>query len=153
MADTVNFKFKSPEESSGYLLAQLTMVWQRRQKRILDPLDLTHTQFVLLASLAWLSRSSDSVMQVDLADHNNFDRMMVSKVLRTLEKKNLIRRSEHTSDTRAKTVHLTGDGESKLIKALPIVENMDHEFFAVLNSGVSTFNQNMAILIEENKED
>ena len=152
MSSKVNFKFQSPEESPGYLLAQLSMIWQRRQKQILDPLDLTHTQFVLLASIAWLTKSSDSVMQVDIANQNNFDRMMVSKVLRTLEKKNFIQRLEHGTDTRAKIVNLTKEGEAILKQALPLVEKMDGKFFSVLDSQLSIFNLNMTKLIKENKE-
>ena len=56
MKKLVNFQFQRPEDSPGYVLWQLTMAWQRLIKQQLDPLDLTHTQFVLLAALAWLSR-------------------------------------------------------------------------------------------------
>ena len=89
MSDKIKFQFKKPEDSPGYLLAQVTMLWQRKQKRVLDPLNLTHTQFVLLASLAWLSRENNAVTQTDIANQSNADRMMVSKVLRTLEEKKL----------------------------------------------------------------
>ena len=51
MPKQINFHFKSPNDSPGYLLGQLTMLWQRKQKKVLDPLDLTQTQFVLLAAL------------------------------------------------------------------------------------------------------
>ncbi|MFZ0595451.1 MAG: MarR family transcriptional regulator, partial [Flavobacterium sp.] len=85
MTKEINFHFKSPKDSPGYLLGQLTMLWQRRLKKVLDPLDLTQTQFVLLAALGWLSKKSNCVTQVDIANQSNSDRMMVSKVLRTLE--------------------------------------------------------------------
>jgi hypothetical protein len=38
-----------------------------------------------MSALAWLSRENDSVTQVEIANLSNADRMMVSKVLRTLE--------------------------------------------------------------------
>jgi len=56
MTKEIEFQFKSPNDSPGYLLGQVTMLWQRKQKRVLDPLDLTQTQFVLLAALGWLSK-------------------------------------------------------------------------------------------------
>lgn len=152
MAKKISFKFKSPEESPGYLLGQVTLVWQRRQKKVLDPLGLTQTQFVLLAALAWLSRDNDSVTQVDIANQGNADRMMVSKVLRTLEEKNFIAREEHASDTRAKTVKLTTKGEQVLQKALIAVENTDVDFFAALGKDLRAFNQNMVTLLDKNKE-
>lgn len=153
MPKKIEFHFKKPEDSPGYLLGQLTMLWQRKQKRVLDPLDLTHTQFVLLCALAWLSRDSDKVTQVDIANQGNADRMMVSKVLRTLEEKKFITRHEHPTDTRAKTIKLTPEGEKVLQKAIVSVENVDLEFFNKLGTGLPTFNATMAALIEQNNQE
>ena len=151
MPEKIEFHFKSPNDSPGYLLGQLSMLWQRKQKRVLDPLDLTHTQFVMLAALAWLSRSSDSVTQVDIANQSNSDRMMVSKVLRTLEEKKFVTRQEHETDTRAKTIKLTAAGKVVLQKAIVQVENVDLDFFSILGTGISSFNSEMVRVIEENK--
>ncbi|TDX10295.1 MarR family winged helix-turn-helix transcriptional regulator [Flavobacterium sp. S87F.05.LMB.W.Kidney.N] len=153
MAKEINFHFKSPKDSPGYLLGQLTMLWQRKLKKVLDPLDLTQTQFVLLAALGWLSKKSNSVTQVDIANQSNADRMMVSKVLRTLEEKGFITRQEHETDTRAKTIRLTEIGETVLQKGLVEVENADLDFFASLDENLSTFNSNMAKLIDKNKNE
>lgn len=153
MAKKIEFHFKNPEDSPGYLLGQLTMLWQRKLKRVLDPLDLTHTQFALLCALAWLSRESDQVTQVDIANQGNADRMMVSKVLRTMEEKKFITRQEHATDTRAKTIKLTPDGEKVLQKAILSVESADLDFFDTLGTEISTFNSNMAALIEENSKE
>lgn len=149
----IEFHFKSPEDSPGYLLGQLTTLWQRKQKRVLDPLDLTQTQFVLLAALAWLAKKSDTVTQVDIANQGNADRMMVSKVLRTLEEKKFVTRQEHKTDTRAKTINLTPLGAETLQKALTAIETADLEFFSHTGVDVGTLNAAMAKLINENKED
>lgn len=153
MPKKIEFHFKSPLDSPGYLLGQLTMLWQRKLKRVLDPLDLTHTQFALLCALAWLSRESDNITQVDIANQGNADRMMVSKVLRTLEEKKFITRKEHQTDTRAKTISLTEIGETVLQKAIISVENADLAFFEMLDKDLPAFNSNMASLIEMNKLD
>lgn len=147
----IEFQFKSPKDSPGYLLGQVTMLWQRKLKVVLDPLDLTQTQFVLLTALAWLSKKSNTVTQVDIANQSNADRMMVSKVLRTLETKKFISRQEHPTDTRAKLIKLTSDGAKVLQKALTAVENADMNFFSVLENKLSLFNENMSNLIEQNK--
>lgn len=153
MQDKFEFIFKSPEESPGYLLAQLTLLWQRKQKKALDPLDITHTQFVLLTSIAWLSNNNENVTQVEIANFNNFDRMMVSKVLRTLENKKLIHRQEHSTDTRAKIVTITTSGKGILQSALTQVENADIDFFSSLENNIAPFNSNMLKLINANKEE
>ena len=153
MPKKIEFNFKRPEDSPGYLLGQLTMLWQRKQKRVLDPLDLTHTQFALLCALAWLSRESDQVTQVDIANQGNADRMMVSKVLRTLEEKKFITRHEHPTDTRAKTIRLTPDGELVLQKAIVSVETVDLDFFDKLGTELTAFNSTMVALIEDNNKE
>ena len=150
MSNRIEFQFKKPEDSPGYLLGQLTMLWQRKQKRVLDPLDLTHTQFALLCALAWLSRESDQVTQVDIAKQGNADTMMVSKVLRTLEEKKFITRHEHPADTRAKTIKLTPGGETVLQKAIDCVETADLAFFHQLGTDLPVFNSTMVALIKQN---
>ncbi|MCX2582192.1 MarR family winged helix-turn-helix transcriptional regulator [Pedobacter sp. MR22-3] len=153
MSKKIEFHFKKPEDSPGYLLGQLTMLWQRRLKRVLDPLDLTHTQFALLCALAWLSGESSTVTQIDIANQSNADRMMVSKVLRTLEDKKFITRHGHPTDTRAKTIRLTATGETILQKAIISVETADLEFFVGLGANLKTFNSNVANLIEQNNKE
>lgn len=153
MAKPIEFKFKAPNESPGYLLGQLTQLWQRKQKKVLDPLNLTQTQFVLLSALAWLSRENNNVTQIDIANQGNADRMMVSKVLRTLEEKKFVSRQEHQTDTRAKVIKLTNEGAEVLQKALTTVENADIDFFSVLGNDLALFNQNMIDLTEQNKEE
>lgn len=153
MPKKIDFHFKSPNESPGYLLGQLTMLWQRKQKKVLDPLDLTQTQFAMLCALAWVSKDGKSVSQVDIANQTNFDRMMVSKVLRTLEEKGFLTREEHATDTRAKTIKLTSSGEVVLQKAIVEIENADIGFFSAIESNLALFNKNMARLIEKNKNE
>jgi len=152
MPKEIDFHFKSPNDSPGYLLGQLTMLWQRKLKKVLDPLDLTQTQFVLLAALGWLSKKNKVVTQVDIANQSNADRMMVSKVLRTLEDKKFITRQEHETDTRAKTIQLTTGGELVLQQAIIAVENADLDFFATLGTNLSSFNKNMVQLIDKNSD-
>ncbi|MFA6060602.1 MAG: MarR family transcriptional regulator [Taibaiella sp.] len=152
MPKEIDFHFKSPKDSPGYLLGQVTMLWQRKLKKVLDPLDLTQTQFVLLAALGWLSKKSNAVTQVDIANQSNADRMMVSKVLRTLEDKGFITRKEHETDTRAKTIRLTINGGVVLQKALIEVENADLDFFAAIDTEIPLFNKNMMQLIDKNTQ-
>lgn len=152
MAKKIEFKFKSPGESSGYLLGQLTTLLQRKHKKVLDPLNLTQTQFVLLAALGWLSKENDYVTQIDIANQGNADRMMVSKVLRTLEEKEFISRQEHPTDTRAKVIKLTNSGSIILQKALTAIEEADIEFFDSLGENQTLFNKNMLTIINQNKD-
>ncbi|MEC4113502.1 MarR family winged helix-turn-helix transcriptional regulator [Myroides pelagicus] len=152
MNEPVDFHFNVPEESSGYLLWQVTMAWQRSMKRKLDELDITHTQFVILAALAWLSKEQEAVSQVDIAQHSNTDRMMVSKVLRTLEDKKLVVREDHPIDTRAKIIKLSPLGGDLLKKALVVVKAVDDAFFDTLGPYRGVLDLNMKALWDKSKD-
>ncbi|AWV98272.1 MarR family winged helix-turn-helix transcriptional regulator [Arcticibacterium luteifluviistationis] len=150
MSQKVEFSFNSPNDSPGYLLGQVTILWQRKLKKSLDPLNLTHTQFIILAALGWLSRESNKVTQVEIANQGNLDRMMVSKVLRTLESKTFVSRKEHETDTRAKVIKLTTLGTKVLQDAILKVEETDLEFFSKIDRDLVSFNKDMVKLLAEN---
>ncbi len=123
------FWFEKPEESAGFLLWQITNLWQRKMNSALKELDLTHVQFALLAGMAWLERFEKPITQVRLAKYANTNIMMTSKVIRTLEKKGFILRDECENDTRAKCVSLTEEGIQRFEKALSVVKVVDEKFF------------------------
>jgi DNA-binding MarR family transcriptional regulator len=128
------FKFETPSESNGFLLWKATNLWQREINKILKQFDLTHTQFVILASSYWLSSQNKHVTQVEIAEFISIDKMMTSNVIRKLIDKKLLKRKEHTSDTRAKVISMTEIGIETLKKSVTEVEDFDVAFFGRLNS-------------------
>jgi len=141
------FSVEKAEDSSGFLLWQVTNLWQREIKKALEKHDLTHSQFVLLASIFWLSQQKESITQILLSSHSKIDPMTTSTVLRTLQTKGLLQRQEHSTDTRAKTVELTGSGKKVIKQAVKTVENFDKEFFQPLGDEAKDFNKKMMALI------
>lgn len=126
------FSYARVEDSPGFLLWQVTALWQRAIREALKPFDLTHSQFVLIASIHWLTLLKREVTQIVLAEHSKIDAMTTSQVLRTLETKGLVERMGHATDTRAKRVVLSTAG-AKLVKpAVRAVEKCDRVFFAEL---------------------
>lgn len=149
MTRNIDFKFEKLEDSLGYLLWQTTMSWQRQMNQALEKVALTHTQFVILAALGWLSRQADAVTQKEIAEHSNTDRMMVSKILRTLENKGLVDRKEHPVDTRAKLVTLTKQGLESLQAALQVKSDANNLYFKNL-SDKEAFRHELVNLMERN---
>jgi len=133
------FQFASPDDSPGFLLWQVSNLWQRKMKAGLSGLELTHVQFVLLAGIVWLNQQGESVTQAKLAAHAKTDIMMTSKVLRTLEQKGLVERKPHTTDTRAKSLTTTVEGYQLFRKAIRIVDRIDNEFFEVSGCEIKDF--------------
>jgi DNA-binding MarR family transcriptional regulator len=141
------FSVEKPEDSSGFLLWQVTNLWQREIKKALEQYGLTHSQFVLLASIHWLTLHKQEVTQVVLSNHTKIDPMTTSTVLRTLQQKGFIQRQEHLTDTRAKTVVLTEEGKKLIKKAVVTVEKFDTEFFSILGNKTRELNQNLLTLL------
>jgi DNA-binding MarR family transcriptional regulator len=142
------FSVDKPEESSGFLLWQVTNLWQREIKKALEQFGLTHSQFVLMASIHWLTLHKQEVTQVVLSNHTKIDPMTTSTVLRTLQQKGLLQRQEHVTDTRAKTVGLTDEGKKIIKKAVVTVEKFDTEFFSLLGNKVGELNKNLLTLLK-----
>ena len=144
------FSVKKAEDSSGFLLWQVTNLWQREIKKALEPYELTHSQFVLMASIHWLTLQKKDVTQILLSSHTKIDPMTTSTVLRTLQAKDIVQRHEHATDTRAKTVGLTEKGKKIIKEAVKTVEAFDKSFFDTLGTETKKFNKHLLNLLNNN---
>lgn len=127
------FGFDKPEDSPGYLLWQTTMSWQRLIKKALEAYDISHPQFVIMATLLWFEAHHTDTTQILIVNWTKLDKMTVSAALKNLVAKGLVSREEHTIDTRAKTSILTNKGKRLLETLIPLVEKIDAEFFDKLS--------------------
>ena len=116
-------------ESPGFLLWHATLRWQRSMAAALEPLGLTHVQFVLLASTWWLCEHAGPPRQRDLADHAGTDPMMTSQVARTLVSKELLVREVDPDDGRAWRLRPTRGGTALARRAVAAVEDADSAYF------------------------
>jgi DNA-binding MarR family transcriptional regulator len=147
--DDNTFCVEKTEDSPGFLLWQVTNLWQRKVRKALEQYDLTHSQFVLLTCLHWLSIHNEEITQVVLSINSKIDAATTSAILRTLQKKGFIRRKEHSSDTRAKKIELTARGKELVKKAVITVEQTDKIFFSSLGSEISILNTLLNSLVEK----
>ena len=122
-------EIKNHKESMGLLFWQVSMLWQRKIKKVLQAYDLTHTQFVILAVIEELTEQDKTVTQKNISDFSMIDVMTVSSTVRLLAKKGLISRSQHETDTRANSIINTEMGKSLLSKAVKAVDKVDKTFF------------------------
>ncbi|TCO58420.1 MarR family winged helix-turn-helix transcriptional regulator [Actinocrispum wychmicini] len=144
---TVQTRFGGPERSPGFLLWRVTLAWQRAMRAALAPHDLTHVQFVLLATGWWLGRHEPPTQQT-LAERAGTDTMMTSQVIRKLAERGLVTRQEDPADARAKRITVTSAGLKVLKSALADVEQVDVEFFARLGRRTDGFVDGLASLVD-----
>lgn len=159
MNDGLETEFADAADSPGLLLWRVTNAWQAAQRAALHTFDLTHVQFVLLASLTFLGGTYDAaamgldsdggpVTQRDLANHAHTDPMMTSQVLRALEAKRLVRRGPHPNDARARALTVTREGATLANAANAAVEAVDRTFFGALRDDQLCFTRMLRRLAE-----
>lgn len=135
------FSFTRPEDSPGFLLWQTTMIWQRQIKKALEVHNISHAQFVIMATLMWFEAHRYDTTQILITHWSKLDKMTVSKSLKKLVANGYVNRMEHETDTRAKSVSLTEKGKDMVRILVPIVESIDSEFF-----GTSSDHEQKALL-------
>ena len=140
-------RHQAAEQSPGFLLWRTTLTWQRSIRAVLAPYDLTHVQFVLLASLWWLQdHGGEPPSQAQLAGHAGADQMMASQVIRKLEARGLLERDTDPADSRARRLRITPPGAALLTGALADVEAADDAYFAALGPNRDSFLAGLAAL-------
>jgi DNA-binding MarR family transcriptional regulator len=121
---------EGPATSPGFLLWHVTLRWQREITTTLQPLGLTHVQFVLLACAWWLQKHEGTTPnQLELARQAGTDVKMTSQVARRLEANGLLTRDVDAADTRARRLRVTRKGASLARRAIAAVEGVDARFF------------------------
>lgn len=125
--------FEDPADSLGFSIWKTALLWQKAVKERLDPIGITHVQFLLLNSLAALNKNQNlAITQRMLSDHSGCDKMMTSKVLRTLEERKLVYRKHHHSDTRSWSLLLSTKGLDVLQRATAAFSEAESAFFEYL---------------------
>jgi DNA-binding MarR family transcriptional regulator len=133
----------SAEFSVGHLVWRLAMKWRTAVDRALDPLGLTHAQYVVLASLLALDRPS----QRELADHTGLEPLYVSKLARALEASGLISRTRDAVDTRTVRLELTARGRSTVEPAVALVSSLLDRLLEPLGERTTAFSRELTALL------
>lgn len=121
---------KTSKQLNGFTLWLVCNLWQREMRKALLPFGLTHAQFILLkAAYDLTQQKEEDISQMKLALTTGTDKMMVSKILRTLEAKKLLKRGDMKTDSRAKKITLTPKGAELYKNSLEVVEEFEKNFF------------------------
>ena len=106
------------ESIPGFLLWQVSKLWQRHLTIALQDLKLPSTQAVILANVFRFTEEGRPVTQADLAEVAKVDRMTASQSLQSLELKGYITRKMSPGDRRTNRVLLTMKGRRIALEAL-----------------------------------
>jgi DNA-binding MarR family transcriptional regulator len=133
-----------PLSSPGFWLQRAAQFYLRELDARLRPLELTHTQFQLLAAAGWLGRDGPGPTQQQVAEFAGADRMMTSKVLATLEARGLLVRTADAQDARLRRVTITEPARDLLREATRVARAVD----AALLGGDAELRDRLAAIAE-----
>ena len=140
------FDVQTPQASIGFQFWKLHNQWQKRVSDILSPYGITHTQFVMMASIAWFEEQSISPSQAQVAKLMNLEKMTFSKAVRQLEKKGLVKRKKSKTDGRVWCLSLKNKALEIIPLAMQDIENVDKNIFGALGDHKQTFSKILLIL-------
>lgn len=144
-------KCVDPQDDIGYLIWQILKFWQRGKHRILDEFGITASQLEVMGAIYHLGKGDKEVTQIILSQETNIDPMTVSTILRNLQKKGLIDRTESKTDTRARSVEITKQGNELFVKAIARVKEQQDHLFKNIDT-VALKKQLRILLAELNKK-
>ncbi len=121
---------KKSNESAGFTLWKLTTLWQRNLADVLAGFNITQTQFAILVAMIDFEKSGDDVSQAILVGHTNIDKMTISKSVRSLQAKKLVKIKKSKTDKRANNLELYAKGKTVAKDAIIAVRKADKKFFS-----------------------
>lgn len=150
--------FERPENAIGFWMWRAAHQYQRVFDRAMEPLQLTHLQFVILAVCGWITEvktdPAPGATQREIAEVASVHFAQVSAVLKTLEQKKLIVQRRDKDDTRRRSVTLTFAGVKKVAEAVPIARSLQQRLFGPMEEQKRTrsFLENIVKTLEDAAE-
>jgi DNA-binding MarR family transcriptional regulator len=138
------------ESVAGLALWRLWKTWQAHRREALRSLGLGHTEFVILANLAWMQSRLPPPTQQTVADALGIDKMTTSHALRSLRRKGLAEAIPDPRDRRAARVQLTARGRSLARRGVREVAELNDRFFGPLGADEARFTELANRLIHAN---
>jgi DNA-binding MarR family transcriptional regulator len=120
------------ETIPGFLLWQVSKLWQRHLTLALQDLNLPSTQAVILANVLRFTEEGRHVTQAVLGEVTKVDRMTASQSLHSLELKGYLTRKTSPGDKRANRVLLTTKGRRVALEAIKRFAATHAAFFSPL---------------------
>ncbi len=110
------------------------LLMHRQTNSYLSGFDMTADQFVLLSLLA----GKDGITQQELTQRASSDPNTIRAMLVLMEKNGLVKRDEHPSDSRAKSVILTQTGQQTYAKLSKIMMGLQEALLSPFKTKEST---------------
>nr|WP_320143708.1 MarR family transcriptional regulator [uncultured Cohaesibacter sp.] len=148
---------KEAEQHVGYLLFEVSRLFRRRYEEQSKSFGLTLQQTRVIG---YLSHHPDGLSQATLAHAIDSDPMTISGILDRLEKRSLVKRVQDPSDSRAKLVTSTPEGNELFTHARSVsralfdqvLGNLEEGHEEILMGSLRSIRDQLIEMSHENKE-
>lgn len=116
-----------PYSSPGFWLHHAALTWRQACEERLG--NITYPQFNILSAVSMLTGRDGPPTQQDAADFARMDRKMASKIIQTLEHRDLLVRVPDAADARLRRLRLTDAGQDAVRQCVLAARQADEQIF------------------------
>jgi DNA-binding MarR family transcriptional regulator len=137
----------------GYLLLHAAQTWRTEATAALKPHSLTVPQFLVVMALYRQARHEWAALrQAEVATRLGMDANTASQIVRGLERRDILQRTVHPSDSRARAVALTPEGLELARAASAEARRLNDIYFSVVSaSQLADLGRTLEILSTESE--
>ncbi len=120
---------RRPEDVVGVCVWRISLAYQRRAEMALREFGISHLQFVILNTCAWLNLTTGRVSQRDLVAEIGVQEAQLSVTVKALKAKKLVTQRAEEADPRVRVIELSAAGLQLLAQVLPHMRRLQAELW------------------------
>jgi DNA-binding MarR family transcriptional regulator len=141
MADT-----SLSEKKIGLLVWNVSNFWQSKLRNVLKEYNLSLNEYLILEALNYLESNFRSFSQIMISSYSGINVSVVSVSLKSLEKKNLIKRIVD-KDNRKKVIRTLSVGQKLFDDIFPKINQQENDLFDKLQEEKLNFCNSLKLIL------
>ena len=144
MADTSLY-----EKRIGLLIWHVSNFWQTKLRIILNKYSISLNEYLILEALDKFCSDLNFPSQINISSFSGIDVSVVSVCLKSLENKNLIKRTVD-QDNRKKVINILPSGQKLFDEIFPKINQQENKLFDKLQSEKLNFCNSLKLILGKN---
>ena len=134
------------EKKIGLLIWNVSIYWQNKLRLILTQYHLSLNEYLILESLKILKNKIRFPSQINISSFSGIDESVVSVSLKSLENKNLIKRTVD-QDNRKKVINILPTGQKLFDEIFPKINQQETNLFDKLQGEKLNFCNSLKLIL------
>ena len=134
------------EKKIGLLIWNVSIYWQNKLRFILSKYHLSLNEYLILESLVVLKKNINLPSQINISSFSGIDESVVSVCLKSLENKNLIKRTVD-QENRKKVINILPTGQKLFDEIFPKINLQETNLFDKLQGEKLNFCNSLKLIL------